>query len=139
MLKIQLRGRPEDIVQFLRGYRVPQERNPRTRGRSRREVRKPRGRTLSLGSEVVVGTGKCTTASSESGGAVWADLEDDEPAGLIKALVASGIEAKAGGGRQVKPEHTTVANTLVPGNDCELEDVSKHPGGGVKEHASQPM
>jgi len=64
-------------------------------------------------------------------------VKDDDPAGLIKTLTASGIEAKAGGGRQVKPEHTTVANTLVSGNDCELEDVSKHPGGGAKEHASQ--
>ena len=48
----------------------------------------------------------------------WADVKDDDPAGLIKTLTASGIEAKAGGGWQAKPDHTTEAYTLVSGNDC---------------------
>jgi hypothetical protein len=45
-------------------------------------------------------------------------VKDDDPAGLIKTLTASGIEAKVGGGWQAKPDHTTEAYTLVSGNDC---------------------
>ena len=84
---------------------------------------------------------RCPTNTDRASVRVERSKPEARPAGLIKTLEASGIEATKGGGWNVKPKHTTDAGTKwfdISPSEGEI-DSGDEKGGGWKiasEHAS---